>query len=67
MLDIKFFDYNEEKRDLISLGLSNVEFLISKPEIKLIIEHIIPFNDCFYMTLPLKLKEKHHLNIIMFL
>ena len=50
---LKFLDYNEKKNKLSKIILSQIEYSISKSIIKLIIEDIIPYKDCFYKTLDL--------------
>lgn len=57
-LIIKFLDYNENN-NLSTIELSYIEFSISQPEIKLTIEEFIPYKNCFYMAIPLIMREKN--------
>ena len=56
-LILKFLDYNENT-NLSKIELSNIEYSISKSEIKLTIEEYIPYKDCFYIAIPLIMKEQ---------
>jgi hypothetical protein len=55
---IKFLDFDEKKKDNISIELCNMEYFISKFSLKILVEYELPFNDCFYINMPLFIKTE---------
>lgn len=54
----KFIDYNNKNNLISKLVLSDIEYSISKSTLKLIIEDIAPYSDCFYIILNLQMKRE---------